>query len=233
MSSDVFAIQRQVVACRLCPRLVAHREMIAEKRTRRFADQTYWGRAVPSFGDPQARLLIVGLAPAAHGANRTGRMFTGDRSGDWLFAALHRYGYASQPSAVGLEDGLELRNAYITAVAHCAPPGNKPSRAETENCRRYLVRELKAMVRVRAVLVLGKIAMDGFLAAWGANGGQLPRPKPKFTHGAQYRLDGGPDLFVSYHPSQQNTFTGRLTRAMFHGVFEAIGEVIDRPANSG
>lgn len=159
-------------------------------------------------------------------------MFTGDRSGDWLFDTLHRYGYANQAMAVGLDDGLELRDAYITAVVHCAPPGNKPARSEIENCRRYLVEELEALLRVRVVLALGKIAMDGFLAGWASVGGQVPRPKPKFAHGARYQLEGGPDLFVSYHPSQQNTFTGRLTRAMFHGVFEAIRQVIDRPAES-
>jgi uracil-DNA glycosylase family 4 len=174
---------------------------------------------VPSFGDPKAQLLIVGLAPAAHGANRTGRMFTGDRSGDWLFETMHKFGFASQPSSIEGDDGLELSNAYITAVVRCAPPGNKPDRSEKENCRNYLVRELEALNRVRVVIALGKIAFDGFLAARSATGGGVPNPKPKFAHRAVHALPNGPQLLASYHPSQQNTFTGRLTRSMFHDVF--------------
>lgn len=218
-SAELEAIQAEVIECRLCPRLVAHREQVAAKKTRRFADQEYWGRAVPAFGDPGARLLIVGLAPAAHGANRTGRMFTGDRSGEWLFEALHRFGFANQAQASSLDDGLELRGAYITAVARCAPPGNKPTAVEKQACRGFLVRELQALPELRAVLALGKIAFDGFLAAWATGGGLVPRPKPTFAHAIAHQLDGGMQLLVSYHPSQQNTFTGRLTRPMFHAVF--------------
>lgn len=218
--------------CRACPRLVAHREEIADLKTRRFADQTYWGRPVPSFGDPQARLLIVGLAPAAHGANRTGRMFTGDRSGEWLFEATHRYDFSSHSSSKARDDELELREAYITAVVRCAPPANKPSRIEKEACRTYLVRELSALRQVRVVLCLGKVAFDGFLTAWAAAGRQVPRPKPKFAHGALSTLPGGPHLLVSYHPSQQNTFTGRLTRTMFHDVFREARRLVDASSGS-
>ena len=226
-------IEEEVVGCRACPRLVAHREHIAARKTKRFADQTYWGRPVPSFGDPQAQLLIVGLAPAAHGANRTGRMFTGDRSGEWLFEAMHRCGFASQPESTARDDELRLKNAYITAVVRCAPPANKPSRIEKETCRTFLVRELAALQHVRVVLALGKIAFDGFLAAWAGAGGQVPRPKPKFGHGAECTLSDGLYLLASYHPSQQNTFTGRLTRPMFHDVFSEAGRLIDAPMGRG
>lgn len=221
------AIQQEVVACRACPRLVAHREQVAARKTRRFADQPYWGRPVPSFGDPQARLLIVGLAPAAHGANRTGRMFTGDRSGDWLFEAMHRFGFASQPTARAKDDRLELHGAYISAVARCAPPANRPKRDELENCRSYLVRELAALPRLRVVLALGKIAHDGFLAAWTEYCGQGFKPKLKFAHGAAHKLQGEAQLLVSYHPSQQNTFTGRLTRPMFYAVLRKARVLIE------
>ncbi len=227
MKTELAVIQEQIVACRACPRLVTHREDIAARKTRRFADQTYWGRPVPSFGDPQAQLLIVGLAPAAHGANRTGRMFTGDRSGEWLFEAMHRYGFASQSISTSREDGLKLENAYITAVVRCAPPANKPSRIEQETCRTFLVRELAALRHVRVVLALGKVAFDGFLAAWAGTGGQVPRPKPKFAHRAERTLSDGLHLLASYHPSQQNTFTGRLTRRMFNDVFREARQLID------
>ncbi len=213
------AIRGEVIRCRKCPRLVSHRERIALVKTRRFESEDYWGKPVPGFGVPRARLLIVGLAPAAHGGNRTGRVFTGDRSGDWLYEALHRYGFATSPFSVSRDDGLRLDDAYISAVARCAPPGNKPTREETETCRSYLVRELEALEDVRVVLALGRIAFDGFLAAWRELGREPGKPRPKFSHGSEHRLDFGVTLLGSYHPSQQNTFTGKLTRPMFHKVF--------------
>ncbi len=222
-------LQRQVVACRLCTRLVGHREHIAEVKIRRFQDQIYWGKPSPAFGDPRARLLLVGLAPAAHGGNRTGRMFTGDRSGDWLYEALHRFGFASQPESVDRDDGLHLTDAIITAAARCAPPLNKPTSRELQNCRRYLVRELELLGRVRVALALGRIAFDGFLAAWKAAGWPVPSPKPPFAHGSEATLEGARSevlLIGSYHPSQQNTFTGRLTKPMFHRVFRRARGVL-------
>lgn len=224
---DLASIQDEVVGCRACPRLVAHREDVAARKTKRFADEMYWGRPVPSFGDPHARLLIVGLAPAAHGANRTGRMFTGDRSGEWLFEAMHLYGFSNRSIAISRDDGLELLDAYITATVRCAPPANKPSRAEIETCRPFLVRELRALRGLRVVLALGKVAFDAFLAAWSGMGGQVPRPKPKFAHGAECRLSGRLHLLASYHPSQQNTFTGRLTHPMFHAVFREARRLME------
>lgn len=224
---ELEAVQREVVNCRACPRLVAHRERVADQKTRRFADQAYWGRPVPSLGDPQAALLIVGLAPAAHGANRTGRMFTGDRSGDWLFEALHQFGFANQPTSNARGDGLALRKAYISAVVRCAPPGNRPTRQELENCRGYLVRELAMLPRLQVVLALGKIAHDGFLEAWAEHSGQRFRPRPKFGHQTELELQGGLQLLTSYHPSQQNTFTGRLTRPMFHAVLERAQQLVE------
>lgn len=213
------AIAAAISRCRLCPRLVAHREAVAHTRRRQFRDETYWGRAVPGFGDPAARLLIVGLAPAAHGANRTGRMFTGDRSGDWLYAALHAAGFASQPTSVAAGDGLALRGAFVSAVARCAPPENKPTPQEIAACRPFLVRELAALPALRVVVCLGGIALHGFLQAWAASGRAVPSPRPRFGHGAEAALAGGIALLCSYHPSQQNTFTGRLTRDMLDGVF--------------
>ena len=221
------ATQNDVVNCRICPRLVEHRENIAMLKTKRFAEEDYWGRPVPAFGDPNAELLIVGLAPAAHGANRTGRMFTGDRSGDWLFEAMHRFGFANQPTSMSTDDGLQLTNAYITAVVRCAPPANKPNRTEIEACQTYLVRELEALENLRVVVALGKIGFDGFLTAWATSGAEVSKPKPKFAHLAQYQLAEGLNLIASYHPSQQNTFTGRLTRQMFHGVFRESIKLLD------
>ena len=221
------AMASEIGACRRCPRLVEHRELVSRVKVRRFRESSYWGRGVPSFGDPAAALLIVGLAPAAHGANRTGRMFTGDRSGDWLYQALHRFGFASQPESVGRGDGLELVNAYVSAVVHCAPPGNKPSRDELEACRPYLVQEIETMPRLRVVLALGRVAFDGFVRAWLHAGHALPTPKPRFGHGSRSRLNDGVTLYGSYHPSQQNTFTGRLTRRMFHGVFRRIEKELE------
>ena len=221
-------LEEQVVACRLCPRLVRHRERIARERRRQFRDWVYWGRPVPGFGDPLARLLLVGLAPAAHGANRTGRMFTGDRSGDWLYEALHAFGFANQATSTRREDGLALCDAYITAAARCAPPDNKPTPEEIASCRRFLLRELAILTRLRIVIALGKVAFDAYLAAREAAGQPVPRPRPVFGHGASVDL-GDVRLLASYHPSQQNTFTGRLTRASFHGIFRRARRLLDGP----
>jgi uracil-DNA glycosylase family 4 len=192
---------------------------VARDKVARFRDWTYWGRPVPGFGDPAARLLIVGLAPAAHGGNRTGRIFTGDQSGDWLFAALHRARFANQPTSKSRDDGLRLADAFVAAVARCAPPANRPTRDEVATCRRYLLRELELLDRLHVVMVLGKVAHDGFLAAERARGQVVPRPAPRFAHGAEHRLPSGLVLLCSYHPSQQNTFTGKLTRPMLDAVF--------------
>ena len=204
-------IARDVVSCERCPRLRQWCEAVARERVRRFQDQRYWGRPVPGFGDPQARLLVVGLAPAAHGGNRTGRVFTGDRSGDFLFAALHRAGFASQPHSVSRDDGLVLRDCYVAAVARCAPPANKPLPHEIVSCREYLAREWSQLRRLRAVLALGKVAMDGLLAMLREQGRVPPRGGYAFGHGVRHDLGGGLALFTSFHPSQQNTFTGKLT----------------------
>jgi uracil-DNA glycosylase family 4 len=209
-----------VTRCRLCPRLVAHREQVAREKVARFREWRYWGRPVPGWGDPRGRVLVVGLAPAAHGGNRTGRIFTGDQSGDWLFAALHRAGFANQPTSRSRDDGLRLRDTFVVAVARCAPPANRPTREEIATCRRYLLEELALLTRVRVVVVLGKVAHDGFLAAERARGQVVPRPVPAFAHGAEHRLPSGLVLLCSYHPSQQNTFTGKLTRPMLDAVFE-------------
>jgi uracil-DNA glycosylase len=197
---------------------VQHREKVALEKRRQYSDWEYWGRPVPSFGDPEARLVIVGLAPAAHGANRTGRMFTGDRSGDWLYGALHAFGFANRPASSDRGDGLLLRDAWITAAARCAPPDNKPTNDELGACRSFLMEELGLLKRKRVVLALGRIAFDAYLAARLAEGLPVARPRPTFAHGARLEL-GDVLLLCSYHPSQQNTFTGRLTRDAFHGVF--------------
>jgi uracil-DNA glycosylase family 4 len=218
--TGVAVINRRIVACRKCPRLVRWREASAKQPPRRFVGQSYWAKPLPGFGDASARLLLVGLAPAAHGGNRTGRMFTGDRSGDWLYGALHEAGFANQPNSDHHGDGLQLTDCYITAAVHCAPPANKPNLLEFKRCRLYLVEELRLLDRVRLVIVLGKIAFDSFLAAYQENGGSLPQPRPKFGHGASYDLSNGLRLICSYHPSQQNTFTGKLTRAMFKNIFD-------------
>jgi uracil-DNA glycosylase family 4 len=214
------ALRRSVITCRRCPRLVSHRERVAHEKRAQYRDWTYWGRPVPAFGDARARLLVVGLAPAAHGGNRTGRVFTGDRSGDWLYDALHRAGFANQPTSVDRRDGLRLDDALVTAIVRCAPPGNAPTRVEIAACRGYLQREIELLSRLRVVVVLGQLALRGFLEAWRGLGRPLGPRRPAFRHGAVHRLpEGGPWLLVSYHPSQQNTFTGKLTRPMLRGVF--------------
>jgi uracil-DNA glycosylase family 4 len=210
------ALSDEIVSCRKCPRLVAWREEVARQKRAAFAGETYWGRPVPGFGDPAARILILGLAPAAHGGNRTGRIFTGDRSGDFLFAALYRCGLANQPTSVSRDDGLHLRGSYIAAVNRCCPPGNRPAPEERDNCLPYLVRELRLLDRVRAIVSLGAFAWDGALRALAANGHPV-RPRPLFGHGAEATI--GPYCLIgSYHPSQQNTFTGKLTPAMLDAV---------------
>ena len=220
MFASISAVNRAIVECERCPRLRAYCRRVASEKKREFRDQTYWGKPVPAFGDPDARLLVVGLAPAAHGANRTGRMFTGDSSGNWLYEALHRYGFASQPSAVSRDDGLTLHDCYITAAARCAPPGNKPSRAELHRCRSYLAAEVRLLRHVRVVLTLGRIAHEGWLKAAGWWTRLAPRHRPKFVHGQVAELPDGTLVIPSYHPSRQNTNTGKLTRAMWHAVFE-------------
>ncbi len=215
---DFAAIARRVVACRRCPRLVAWRERVAREKVRRFASDRYWGRPVPAFGDPGARLLVVGLAPAAHGANRTGRMFTGDRSGDWLYRALHRAGFATQPGSTARGDGLMLQNCLITAAARCAPPGNRLLPAELRRCRPFLLDELAALPELGVVVALGGVAFRAVVDALRLRGAIPPDARPVFAHGAEFRC-GGITLIASYHPSQQNTFTGRLTVRMLDDIF--------------
>ena len=213
------ALTQRITGCRLCPRLVRHREAVAAAPPRRYRGQPYWARPLPGFGDPDARVLLVGLAPAAHGGNRTGRMFTGDRSGDWLFRALHAAGFASQPGSTHAGDGLRLLGAYITATVRCAPPANKPTPGEIARCRPYLLDELALLARTRVVVALGKIGWDAYLRARREAGLGVPRPLPRFGHGVAARMPDGITLLGSFHPSQQNTFTGRLTRPMLHAVF--------------
>lgn len=222
-------VARDVVACEHCPRLRAWCRETARVKVKRYRDQDYWGRPVSGFGDSQARLLVVGLAPAAHGANRTGRLFTGDRSGDFLFAALHRAGFASQPHSQHRGDGLALRDCYLTAIARCAPPGNRPTREEITSCRPYLAREWTALPEAKAILVLGRIALDGLLAMLRELGRIPARQAYSFGHGVSHDLGHGLRLFASYHPSQQNTFTGRLTPRQFDSVLAAIKRHLGRP----
>jgi len=211
---DLQALTAEIVECRMCPRLVAWREQVARDKRAAFRDEEYWGRPVPGFGDPKATLLVVGLAPAAHGGNRTGRVFTGDRSGDWLFGALYRAGYANRPTSVRADDGLRLRGAYVAAVVRCAPPDNKPTPEERDNCLPYLEREIALLDRVRVFVALGQFAYVTLAGMFGV------RPRPPFGHGVEVPLGDGRTIICSYHPSQQNTFTGKLTQQMFDGVFQ-------------
>ncbi len=228
MPDSLARLSREVVRCERCPRLRRWCLDVARTRVKRFRDQEYWGRPVPGFGDPRARLLVVGLAPAAHGGNRTGRVFTGDRSGDFLFAGLHRAGFASQPESIGRDDGQELHDCYIAPVARCAPPANKPTPAEISRCRGYLAREWALLPDLRAVLVLGRIALDGFLAMLREEGHATPRGLA-FGHGATHDLGSGVRLFCSFHVSQQNTFTGRLTPRSFDAVLKKVMAHLEVP----
>ena len=236
-------LQSEIVECALCPRLVEWRRKVSIEKVKRFQDQEYWGKPLPSFGREGARLFIIGLAPAAHGGNRTGRMFTGDRSGDWLYRALHRAGFANQYESVNRNDGLELIDAYITAVIHCAPPDNKPLPEEIKNCRPYLLREIDALKEIRVVVALGHLAFDTALSLFQSeflqqksNASPFPskkvkairQAKPRFSHGAEASLHNGITLIASYHPSQQNTFTGRLTEEMLDEVFNRARFLINQ-----
>ena len=223
------ALARDIIACRRCPRLVRCREAAGAAPPKRYTGETYWARPITGFGDPHARLLVLGLAPAANGGNRTGRVFTGDRSGDWLYAALHRAGYANQPASTGRDDGLVLTDAYVSVVVRCAPPDNKPTPAERDRCIRFLARELALLPAVRVVLALGGFAWDGFLYAAEASGHAVPKPRPKFGHAATARI--GPYALVgSYHVSQQNTFTGRLTEPMLDAAFATAKALCAAPS---
>jgi uracil-DNA glycosylase family 4 len=217
--SDLAAVQRRVVRCRRCPRLVEWRERVARERRASFATEEYWGRPIPGFGDPAARVYVLGLAPAAHGGNRTGRVFTGDRSGDWLFASMHRTGFASQPTSERLGDGLRLRDAFVAAAVRCAPPANKPLPSERDNCLPYAEEELRILPDVRVILCLGQFAWDAAARLHAV------RPKPRFGHAAEHAIPDGPVMLASFHPSQQNTFTGRLTEPMLDAVFERAREI--------
>lgn len=219
MTARRFAkLQRELVQCERCPRLRAYGAEVARTRKKAHADEEYWGRPVPSFGDPSGRLLVLGLAPAAHGAHRTGRMFTGDSSGDWLFEALHRHGFANQAQSRHAHDGLALSDCLVSASAHCAPPDNKPSRAELDACRSWLHREIE-LTRIGLVIVLGRIAWETWTRLLVERGVDLPRPRPGFAHGGWVEIAGSCPVLQSYHPSRQNTNTGRLTRAMWHAIF--------------
>jgi uracil-DNA glycosylase len=221
------ALADRITGCERCPRLRAHCQSIARIRKREFWEETYWARPVAGFGDPHATLLIVGLAPGAHGSNRTGRVFTGDASGVWLYDALHRYGWANQPSAWGRDDGLELSGCYITAAARCAPPGNRPSSNELKACRPYLEEEIELLTEVRVVLALGRIGWESWLRAIRWWDRLPPGARPPFKHGAEATLPDGTVLVSSYHPSRQNTNTGKLTRPMWLGVFGRIRTMVD------
>ena len=221
-------LNQRIVRCRLCARLVPYRERIGREKKREFRDWDYWAKPLPSFGKPSARLLVIGLAPAAHGGNRTGRFFTGDSSGRWLFCALHKAGFANQPTWQRRDDGLKLIDAYITAVLHCAPPDNKPLPAEIECCSVYFDEELTRLKSAGVVVTLGKIAFDNYLKSMRRRGLVLPKPLPQFAHDTLHRLgDGLPALIASYHPSRQNTNTGKLTEPMFDAVFARARRLID------
>ena len=217
----------RITTCERCPRLRKYTAEVAKVKRRAFRDQDYWGRPVPGFGDPLSKVLIVGLAPAAHGGNRTGRVFTGDPSGNFLYDTLARYEFANQPTSVSLDDGLELRDAFVCAAGRCAPPQNKPTRTELDNCRSYLADEMRILTTVKVIVALGAVAWDSVLKVWAEAGQKLPRPRPKFGHGVELRLsDQHPFLIGSYHPSQRNTQTGLLTRPMFHTIFSRAERLI-------
>ncbi len=223
---ELSQLNRNIIRCSRCPRLVQWREKVARERVKRFADQEYWGKPVPGLGDPEARLLIVGLAPAAHGANRTGRMFTGDRSGEWLYGTLHKFGFANTATSVSVDDGLSLKNCYITAVARCAPPQNKLLKDEIEQCSPYLLKELSILIRIKVIVTLGKLAFDETLKALSQNGSATLERKPKFSHGAVVEVGDRLNLIASFHPSQQNTFTGKLTQPMFDSIFSEAARLL-------
>jgi uracil-DNA glycosylase family 4 len=225
--SQMDALEARITECRKCPRLVAWREQVARDKRAAFRDDEYWGRPVPAFGDPKARLLIVGLAPAAHGGNRTGRMFTGDRSGDWLYRALHRAGFANQPTSNKRDDGLKLKDSFITASVRCAPPANKPTPEEIRNCAPWMAAEFELLARARVIVALGGLAWDrAFMLISGA-GRVLRGARAKFGHGAEVVVDHSLTVIGSYHPSQQNTFTGKLTQPMFDAIWGRARELID------
>ncbi len=220
-------LQNEIYACQKCPRLRRYCQKVALEKRRAYQHENYWGLPVAGFGDPHAQLLVMGLAPAAHGANRTGRIFTGDRSGDWLYRALHKAGFANQPTSTHRDDGLVLQNTYVTCATRCAPPANKPSPTELKRCAGYLARELEILTEVRAYLVLGKIALDA-LWPWITQNTEADLRKPRFAHGARFKLPDERLLIMSYHPSQQNTFTRRLTEAMFDSVFSTAREFLSK-----
>jgi uracil-DNA glycosylase family 4 len=225
VSRDPFGqLTAEIESCRACPRLVAWREEVAREKRAAFRDEDYWGRPVAGFGDPAARVLVLGLAPAAHGGNRTGRVFTGDRSGDWLFAAMHRAGFANQPTSVARDDGLVLTDAYVAAAVRCAPPDNKPTRDERNRCLPYFVRELDLLERVRVIVTLGAFAYEALWAVLRDDGVPLPRPRPRFGHGVEVPTPRA-TIVGCFHPSQQNTFTGKLTEPMLDAVFARAREL--------
>jgi uracil-DNA glycosylase family 4 len=227
MSISLFELNREVFSCRRCPRLVAWRERVAREKRAAFAEEEYWGRPVPGFGDGEARVLVVGLAPAAHGANRTGRMFTGDRSGDWLYRALFKAGFANQPGSVTRADGLTLTDCYISAAVRCAPPANKPSPAERDACQPFLETELHLLNKVQVAVALGKFGYDQLWRVLQARGEPLPKPRTRFAHGVEVPVRPGLTLLGSYHPSQQNTFTGTLTEGMFDTIWNRALDLIE------
>jgi uracil-DNA glycosylase family 4 len=221
-------LQQTISTCTRCSRLTTYRQAIASEKVKRFRDWEYWGRPVPGFGDARARLFVIGLAPAAHGGNRTGRVFTGDRSGDWLYEALYAFGFANQSTSIHRDDGLRLNDCYVAAAVRCAPPANKPTKEEFDACRPFLQEELRLLRRVTVVVALGRIAFEEYLRTCQTMGRHVPSPRPKFSHEAEYALPWKVTLLGSYHPSQQNTFTGTLTRPMFHGVFKKARKLVDQ-----
>lgn len=226
-ASALAKLRSEIVTCTKCPRLIRHCQEVATIKRRAYREETYWGKPVPGFGDPDAVLLVIGLAPAAHGANRTGRMFTGDSSGDWLYRAMHRAGFATQPTSTSIDDGLQLVGAYVTAAGRCAPPQNRMTAAELSQCRPFLHREIEILNSVRAVVCLGRVAFDAYLKAAAEKGVAVVGEKPVFAHGATFTMADGRKLIASYHPSRQNTQTGRLTEEMFDHVFRLARLAVD------